>query len=392
MKRVLKISINEWENSSRDIRELNIAKELGAEIIVMAKNKYNKRSIEIVDGFKVYRIPTKPLGNISSIKVFNQILSLLIWAYYARRFKAQIISGHNYIPVFIGWLSNIGKIRKSKLIYDSHEFELGTYAATHKSKLNIMLISRLEKFLINRSSHSIMVNDSIAKEVKSIHNLKFMPIVIRNVTNTWQLNNSEIEIKRVYFHKYFKIDSDTVMVMFHGGLFETRGIENFLKAISITPKSVAIILGNGTPEYLKKINALIQELKIEKRVLLHKAVPINELYKYVAAADVGIFTPLPVSINHKYTLPNKFFENIQALNPIICSDFPEIGGITKAYNIGLTCDPENISSISNAITEMRTNHELYNTYKKNLLKAKADLSWEKERNKLINIYSTLLKD
>ena len=52
-KLVLKIAANTWENASRDIRELSVVQELGADVLVMAKG--DKSGIqEKVRGFSVY--------------------------------------------------------------------------------------------------------------------------------------------------------------------------------------------------------------------------------------------------------------------------------------------------------------------------------------------------
>ncbi|MBS4025867.1 MAG: group 1 glycosyl transferase, partial [Clostridia bacterium] len=92
-----------------------------------------------------------------------------------------------------------------------------------------------------------------------------------------------------------------------------------------------------------------------------------------------------------YMLPNKFFENIQSLTPIIGSDFPEIRRIIKGYNIGLCVNPERIDEIANAIEEMRKNREMYSWFKRNLKYAKDELCWENERNVLEEAYGKILR-
>ena len=92
--KVLKICTGTWENESRDQRELDICRELGAETIVLAKgNAEDKGREDSVNGFKVLRYTTRPLSNIP-ISV-NRILSILQWAKYTSTLKADIISGHD---------------------------------------------------------------------------------------------------------------------------------------------------------------------------------------------------------------------------------------------------------------------------------------------------------
>ena len=61
--KVVKIVPNEFNNESRDERELGICQEMQAEVLVFAKEKNGKKNmIETVDGFKVHRCSTRPLG------------------------------------------------------------------------------------------------------------------------------------------------------------------------------------------------------------------------------------------------------------------------------------------------------------------------------------------
>ena len=155
--RVLKIVLNEWKNENRDKRELSVIEELGGETIIMAKGD-KTGVVEYVEGFKVHRFTTSPFGN-KVPKRISRYFSLFIWAYYARRFKADIISGHDYIALLIGYLSTLfmRKDQKPKLVYDSHEFELGRNTKK-RGLVKTFLITYLERFLISRSVFSIMVN------------------------------------------------------------------------------------------------------------------------------------------------------------------------------------------------------------------------------------------
>ena len=89
-------------------------------------------------------------------------------------------------------------------------------------------------------------------------------------------------------------------------------------------------------------------------------------------------------------LPNKFFENIQSLTPVICSDFPEVSRLVKEYEIGLTCDPADIQDINAQIEKMRTDKAFYESCKRNLLKAKEALCWEREKEKLVSAYEQMM--
>lgn len=384
---ILKICCAEWNNASRDKRELSVCRELGQQVMVLAKGTpEDKGRADSVDGFEVRRYSTRPLGAGCPASI-NRVVSLFTWAAYTRRvLKPQIISGHDLSGLLIGWMSNIGRKDKAKLIYDSHEFELGRN--TNRSRLQLFCVKHLERFLMTRCAFSIMVNDSIADEVQRIHKLEQRPIVVRSTPEKWTIDPAEIQkVRREYAAAFC---SENPILMYHGAVTSGRGIEKLLEVVKAMPEVNAVILGNGSEHYLGGLKKLAAEYGIEKRVLFHPAVPIGELWKYVGAADIGMVTIPAVVKSYYYMLPNKFFENVQSETPVIGSDFPEITRLVHQYGLGLLCNPESTEEICACVNRMITDQELYNTCKQNTLKAKEALCWEKEKQVLKAAYEMLL--
>lgn len=393
--RVLKITSGEWINASRDKRELTVLKEMGADVSVMAKGKPGDNFLkDNVDGFDVFRFSTRPLGSVRFLNPLNRFLSLFIWAHKAKKFKADIISGHDLIPLFIAWLSNIGRKSKAKLVYDSHEFELMSLKHLNKGKIHLCFIKKLEKFLINRSAFSIMVNDSIADEVQKIHKLKDRPIVVRSTPNNWVLNHDEISSTRELLCNQLNVSKDTFLLMYHGAIDASRGMEKIIEAVSKTNGTAAIILGNGNASYIQSLKVYSSSLNIQNRTLFLNAVPLTELYKYIGAVDCGMMlingTYSGKRISYYFSLANKFFENVQALTPIIFSNLPEYKKLIKFYNIGITVDPDNMEDIISSVNLLKDDKELYSKFKNNLKIAKEDLCWENEMTVLEKAYKMIM--
>ena len=384
---ILKICAAEWDNASRDKRELSVCRELGEQVMVLAKGGPADRGrVDDVDGFEVRRYSTRPLGNGCPV-VVNRILSLFTWSAYARRvLKPQIISGHDLFGLLIGWMSNVGRRDKATLVYDSHEFELGRNKK--RGKLQIFCVKYLERFLIKRCAFSIMVNDSIADEVQRIHKLKQRPIVVRSTPEKWVIEPSEVQKVRMEYTEVF--GNKNPILMYHGVVMAGRGIERLLEVVRAIPEVNAVVLGNGAKPYLNSLKKTAEEYGITKRILFHPAVPIRELWKYVGAADIGMVTIPAVTKSYYYMLPNKFFENIHSGTPIIGSDFPEIRRLVNQYNLGLLCDPEKTDEICACVNKMLTDTEFYNMCKQSALEAKEVLCWEKEKVVLKNAYSRII--
>jgi glycosyltransferase involved in cell wall biosynthesis len=385
--RVLKIAAIEWKNASRDKRELSVYRELGADVLVMAKgSSMDNFKKDSVDGFNVLRFSTRPLGE-RFPKSINRIISFFSWAYNARKLNADIISGHDLNGLLIGYLSNFGCFKKKRagLIYDSHEFELGR--AVDRSKFQLWLTKQLERFLIKRCEFSIMVNDSVADEVQKIYRLKQRPIVVRNIPNLWELDYGKIAETRSEICNAMGISKDTFLVMYHGYVTPKRNIETLIDAVSRNKHIAGIILGDVSPEgYMEQLKKRARDLGISNRIYFHPVVPIEELYRYVGAADVGTVFLSANYRNEYLALPNKFFENIQSMTPVITFEFPEMKKIIQQYGIGMAVAIDNEEEIDAAIEKMRTDKEFYNQCKKNLEAAKRELCWENEKQILINAF------
>ena len=384
--KVLKICIGTWENASHDKRELSVCRELGADVEVLAKeDECHKEGF--VDGFYVFRLSARPLKH-APVAV-NRVASIFTWAGYVRKRKdVDILSCHDLPALVIGYLSNFFKKKKAKLIYDSHEYELG-----RNKKRNLIQkwwIRVLERFLIKKCSLVFMVSDCIADEVQRIHHLKTRPYVVRNIPPKWELDSEKSAEIKEKFLKELDMPEDTCIVMYHGAVAKSRGIENLLAAAAKVEHLAVIILGNGNTAYMERLKEQCVSLGILERVLFHAAVSLNELPFYVAAADIGTSLIEPVALSYIWSLPNKFFENIQCLNPMIVSDFPEMGRIVDDYKIGLKVNPEDSEEIAETIRKLQSDRELFSQFKENLVKAKEDLCWEKEKQKLAEAYRTIL--
>ncbi len=389
--KVLKLCAADWKNASRNRRELEVCRELGMEVTVMAKGLPGDVLREDnVQGFRILRMNTRPLGTKAPVWL-NRIISVPVWAHTLRRIPKDIISCCNLTPLLIGWLSTRFTPRKKrpKLVYDSHEFEV----ARSGSRGGAMkwAVTHLERFLMKRCAFSVMVNDSIADAVQKLHKLEVRPLVVRNIPPFWQIDEGVCREKKRELCAALGVPEDTFLVMYHGGILRNRGIEALIEQVRRNPHIAGVILGDSQEEaYLLTLQKLTEDKDVASRVFFHKAVPIEELWQYVGAADVGMVVLKNVCMNHFYSLPNKFFENIQSLTPVIASDFPEIGRIVSQYDIGLLCDPDDMDAMAGCIERMRTDAELYGRFKENLRRAKDELCWENERAKLVDAYREIM--
>jgi len=387
------VKIVPWDfnNASRDKKELSVVRELGHEVIVVARDKKRINEIDSNEGWVVHYRTTRPFSQ-NWFLTINRLLSIFTWAKYVRGLKANYVSGHNLTGLLVAWISTWFQSPSTRpiLIYDAHEFEAALYEK--RSRITRFCMIHLERFLINKAALSIVVNNTIADEVQKLHKLVKRPLVIRNIPHYWEINAAICRERREeYYAEFnFEIRNDVFLVMYHGGFIKERGIENLIRAIAKLENVAAIILGDGEFSYIQTLYDLVKQEGVENKVIFHPAVPNKVLWQYIGAVDLGVCILSNSSKNHFYALPNKLFENIQAETPVIGSDFPEISRIINQYKIGLTCDPHNINDIASLIKIIKNDTEGYKIFKANLKTAKNDLCWENERHLLKSEYTRLL--
>lgn len=387
--KVLKICCNDWSFATHDERELSAYKEAGASVAVLAKGEKTKYKPELVDGFKVYRCSTRPLGK-HIPNWINRIISIFLWADYARKINPDFISGHDLSGLIIGWLSSCLAFKNIKLIYDSHEFEI--YRHSINSETQRLVVKYLERFFIKRCEFSIMVNESIANEVAKIHKLKEKPLVIRNIPNNWKIHDQICKKRRRWMLNQMP-DGEKVktILMFHGNLGHGNGIENMLHSLKVSDSIGMVFMGRQIETcIIEEIKKISYKYNAQGRILIMDPVPYQNIWEYVGAADIEMMMIEPVVKSYYYTLPNKFFESIQSLVPIIATDLPEMERMINEYNIGIVCKVGDIDGMKQAVRQLIEDKDLYEEMKQNLLIAKKELCWENEKTKLISKFQSIM--
>lgn len=381
-------------SASRNKREIGVLLDLGADVTIISRDaECPVEELKNVCAFK--NDGGIPLSqSVPSLKRKFYVLKNSFNLYkLARGIEADVVSCHDLNALKVMYFSKlfIPKKKRPKLVYDSHEFTLGL--AKYKHPLKRKIAACLEKFLMKRCAFSIMVNEAISNRVQKEHGLKETPVSVKNAPQKWLLDSNKTEgIRRIFESSLNITEKDAFIAMYHGAIIPGRGIEVFIDAIAKNENIYGVILGDFSHEsYERKIKELANSDALKGRIAFFPAVSHKELKNYISAVDCGVSLLQNTCENHLYALPNKFFECIQSLTPVVVSDFPAIGRVVDEYEIGLKCDSASSDDVAKAFEKMRTDKDLYNCFKKNLLKAKEELCWENEKQKLFDAYKNILE-
>jgi hypothetical protein len=113
--------------------------------------------------------------------------------------------------------------------------------------------------------------------------------------------------------------------------------------------SLDLILMPGDRRYIKRLERLCSS---RPRVRILPPLPFAELVTATNAYDVGVFLVPPVSFNLRFTLPNKFFEFIQARLMIAIGPSPEMARYVREYDLGVVADDFRPATLAAALSRL----------------------------------------
>lgn len=185
------------------------------------------------------------------------------------------------------------------------------------------------------------------------------------------------DIKRDLSNKY-GVGSFILQV---ANLFPRKNIPTLIKAFfKIKHHGVPhklVIVGGKRWNY-EEIQKTIEELNLQKEVLLVGSVPEDDLVKFYNAADLFV---LP-TLHEAFGLP--ILEAMACGTPVITSNvyaMPEIAG-----DAALLVNPYNVNEIANAIYEVLTNNGLKDEMIRKGLERAKKFTWEKCAKETLKVY------
>jgi glycosyltransferase involved in cell wall biosynthesis len=357
--------INDLITDQRVNRTCLVLKELGYDVLLVGRRKTDSKILEQ----RSYATKRMNLlfekGVLFYLEFQLRLIWLLVWK------KSDLLVANDLDTLLPNYL--FSKIKKSKLIYDSHEIfcEVPELINTPFKK---RIWEALEKMIVPRLKNCITVNQSIAKWFENKYQVNFE--VVRNI------GNLPVSLK-LKSREELGIPSNKKMILIQGaGINIDRGAEECVAAMSYLNDVVLYIIGSGDVIELLK-NTTIKN-GLEHKINFIDKLPANELIHYTACADLGLTLDKDTNLNYRYSLPNKIFDFINAGIPVLSSRLNELEALITNYQIGDFIENHQPIHIANKINEMLFSDK-YWLWKENTQKAKSENNWEKESKILINL-------
>ena len=174
------------------------------------------------------------------------------------------------------------------------------------------------------------------------------------------------------------------------GLNENRGAEEAVLTMQFLPPDFNLyFIGRGT--VLNKLKQMVLDLDLSNKVTFIDLLPYNKMMAYTKQCFLGlIFEKIDVTDHHRFALPNKFFDYINAGIPILSSKATEMQLLIEKYHIGDFIENFEPKEIAAKIIEINKNKDVYDLWKYNTIAASEELNWENEEEILMNFMHNLV--
>ncbi len=388
-KKVLMAVCNFFTNDNRVFRAADALAANGYEVLLLTYHRDDLKEHETLGhGFHLHRIPLK--AKINKPARFANLLKYIDFKRKAKKIAADyqpdIVHCNDYSTLFLGIYCK--QKYGSKLVYDDHEY-FQDLNYLHRYPMAVRkYIARYERNTIKQwIDKMIVVSPGIAEAYEKLTTKK--PEVVMNITDRAVI--SEETPRNDEFNTYndyltgLKKEGKELLLYIGKNFVRGRGMDFTIKLLKHLPENYfLIIFGCSNDREINQLRTIFKERGVDDRIKAFKFVEFSNLYHLKDHFSYGLSLIEPIYFSYNYSLPNKLFEYIMMGIPVIASDIPEQKRVVEQYGIGLIADLKTPELTARQLQETGDN-----TFD-GMEKARKELTWENEKQKLLKIYTELL--
>ena len=262
----------------------------------------------------------------------------------------------------------VAKLQRKELIFDSHELFSEIPELKHRKLIKQFWLT-IERWILPKLTKVITVSDAIKKHYKNLYGIE--AVVIRN-----------LPLEKSVHQQSFPFPTENKnIILYQGAVNIGRGIELMLETIKLLDNCVLVIIGTG--DIIEVLKQKVSSQTLENKVRFMGKVLPKDLKQFTPNATIGLSLEEDIGLNYRYALPNKLFDYIQAEVPVIVADLPEMKKLVETYQVGEILWERSPKSLAKLILKV-----ISNNYTIALQKAKRELTWTREKDKLIRLLNS----
>jgi glycosyltransferase involved in cell wall biosynthesis len=263
----------------------------------------------------------------------------------------------------------ITKLKRNTLVYDAHELFTEMIEVKSRPKIQKVWLV-IEKWAVPKVNKAYTVNAFIAQQLQTqykkpfsiIRNLPFLQPMVATPTN-----------QQSY-------------ILYQGAVNHGRAFEQLIPAMQEVNRQL-VICGDGN--FMHLLKQLILKYAVSNKVELKGSILPQQLQQITVNAAVGVTLFEANGLNQYQSLSNRFFDYMMAGIPQVCVNYPEYAAINNQYQVALLIPDLEPNTIATALNKILDDGVLYHELHQNCLKARQELNWNKESEKLIAFWKNI---
>jgi glycosyltransferase involved in cell wall biosynthesis len=215
--------------------------------------------------------------------------------------------------------------------------------------------------------------------------------IIHPISNTE--DETTFPVSKQNFNKKLitKYDNEWIL-LYVGGLGPHRGLETTLRSVPHVNNHIENfkLLIVGAKDFEKDaIVKLANNLKIAPHVEVINWVPFSEIFSYIKLSSVCI-VPHDDYEHTQTTIPHKLFQYMIMGKPVLVSNCRPLKRVIDDTKSGLVFTANDPRDLAKKLIQLNQNpEELEQMSKNSIIAANGKYSWKIEKNKLLELYSSL---
>ncbi len=204
-------------------------------------------------------------------------------------------------------------------------------------------ILEIERTYLPLASYVTATSHAMADYLESRYGLSKL-FVVRNVFPLADLNGVSAPRQRP--------PTPTVeLVWISAAIGAGRGLADAVRALALLPDRVRLtVFGRMLPEYEAEFSALVRELGVANRVMIHPVLDHAAIMPTLARFDVGLTLDSNNCRNRSLTISNKVYHYLQAGLALVATDTPgHREALVSAPGAGVVCAPGDVAGLANAL-------------------------------------------
>jgi hypothetical protein len=259
------------------------------------------------------------------------------------------------------------------VLLDTHEYSPEEFADSFLWRVRF---GRYNRYLciqyMHRASATMTVCNGVADEYH--RSVGIRPLVMENAAPFQRLSPSPSQ-------------PGLIKMIHHGGASRARHLDLMIDIVKRLDArfSLDFMLVPGDTTYISELK---RRASTCDRIQFVDPVPMPLICMATNKYDLGLYLLLPTNKNHRFALPNKLFEFVQARLGVAIGPSPEMAGIVRQYKLGVVSESFDTAAMAaslNALTDVDITR-----FKQASHAAAQELSFEARSNRMLELVERLL--